>query len=94
MATAQDDGRTLIAETPFPSAEATQCPFPLYEAFRRESPVYQLPTGEYVISRHEDVFKVTRQPEIFSSHHSIYVDGYMQAATLEDHRNPDMTGRS
>jgi cytochrome P450 len=89
MATAQDDARTLIAETPFPSAKATQCPYPLYEAFREEGPVFQLPTGEFVISRHDDIFNVTRHPEIFSSHHSIYVDGYMKAATLEDHRNPD-----
>ena len=88
MATAKDDAHTLIAETPFPSAEATQCPYPLYQALRQQA-VYQLPTGEYVISKHADVFQVTRHPEIFSSHHSIYVDGFMQAATLEDYRNPD-----
>jgi cytochrome P450 len=89
MAVAKDDSRVLVAETPFPSAEATQCPYPLYEAFRQE-PICQLPTGEYVISRRADIFQVTRQPEIFSSHHSIYVDGYMQAATLDDYRNPDL----
>jgi cytochrome P450 len=76
----------LIAETAFPSAAVTQCPYPHYEAFL-EAPVYQLPTGEFVVSRHDDVFHVTRHPEIFSSHISVFEDGWSRTATLEDHAN-------
>ena len=73
----------------FPSAEVTKCPYPVYEALREAGPVYQLPTGEYVVSRHADIAELTRHPEIFSSHHSVSPDGWQKAATLADHENPD-----
>src|SRR5689334_3887804 len=76
----------LLEGKRFPSAEVTQCPYPIYQAFRAEAPVYQLPTGEYVISRHADVARLTRQTDVFSSHHSVFDDGWMRAATLDDHR--------
>jgi cytochrome P450 len=87
MATAHADEN--VHDVPFPSAEAMQCPYPLYNALRETEPLYQLSTGEYVISRHEDAQHVTRHPEIFSSHASVFEDGWMRAATLDDHRNPD-----
>lgn len=76
--------------TAFPSVEANQCPFPLYAHFREQGPIYRLATGEYVVSRHRDIVEITRQPAIFSSRHSIYVDGYLTAASLEDLDKPDL----
>jgi cytochrome P450 len=89
VATTPDDATRLLAETPFPSAQTTACPYPYYAALREAGPVYQLSTGEYVVSRHEDVFQVTRSPEIFSSRHSVFEDGWMRAATLEDLESED-----
>ena len=73
----------------FPSAEVTKCPYPVYHALREAGPVYQLPTGEYVVSHHADIAELTRHPEIFSSHHSVSPDGWQKAATLADHENPE-----
>jgi cytochrome P450 len=73
----------------FPSAEVTQCPYPVYRALQAESPVYQLPSGEYVISRHADIVRITRDTDSLSNHHSVMDDGWMRAATLEDHRSRD-----
>ncbi len=89
MATTRDDMATTLAETPFPSAEATSCPYAYYQALREQGPVYQLPTGEYVVSRHADIFQVTRHPELFSSRHSVFEDGWMRAATLDDLKSED-----
>jgi cytochrome P450 len=74
---------------PFPSAEVTQCPYPAYRALQEQAPVYQLPSGEYVITRHADVNRLTRDTAALSSHHSVMDDGYMRAATLADHEDPD-----
>ncbi len=89
MATTRNDVPRLLAETPFPSAEATQCPYPLYEALQEQAPVYRLPSGEYVISHHADIFHATRHPEIFSSRHTVSEDGWMRAATLADLERED-----
>ncbi len=78
----------VIAETPFPSAETMQCPYPLYTALQA-GPPGRLPTGEFAVSRREDILEVTRRPEVFSNHHSAYDNGWMRAATLVDHVNPD-----
>ena len=72
----------------FPSAEVTQCPYPVYSALQHRAPVYQLPTGEYVISRHADISHLTRDTGALSSHHSVSEDGWMRAATLEEARDP------
>jgi cytochrome P450 len=84
MTTKAHDAEQVVAETPFPSAETMACPYPYYKALHDAAPVNRLPSGEYVISRHADVFHATRHPEIFSSRHSVFVDGWMRAATLED----------
>src|SRR5206468_2812717 len=69
----------------FPSAAAMQCPYPRYAQLRREAPVHRRPgTNEYVVSRHADIFHVSRHPELFSSRHSVFEDGRMRAATLAD----------
>jgi cytochrome P450 len=41
------------------------------------------------VSRHEDIFYVTRNPQLFSSRHSVFEDGWMRAATLEDLESTD-----
>jgi cytochrome P450 len=68
----------------FPSAAVTQCPYPVYAALQKASAAYQLPSGEYVISRHADIVRLTRETELVSSKHSVMDDGWMRAATLED----------
>lgn len=85
------DAHRLIAETPFPSARTTREPYPYYAALRENAPIYRLPTGEYVLSRHADVLHVTRHPEIFSSRHCLFEDGRLRAATpadLQDDKRP------
>jgi cytochrome P450 len=89
VSTVEQRPEDLLQDKRFPSAEVTQCPFPVYSAFRRESPAYQLPSGEYVVSRHADILEITRKPEVFSSNHSVFEDGWMRAGTVEDHENPD-----
>ena len=50
------------------SPEVKQDPYPFYEAMRRESPVYRIPsTGFYAVSRYDDVMRVLKDPEVFSS---------------------------
>jgi cytochrome P450 len=89
VATTRDDASRLLAETPFPSAEATQCPYPLYSTLQEQGPVYLLDTGEYVLTRHADIFHATRHPEIFSSRHTVSEDGWMRASTLADLERTD-----
>lgn len=86
-----DAQRQSLDAIDFPSAEAMKCPFPLYARFREDAPVYKLPgRNEYVISRYDDIFAVTMNPEAFSNHSSIFENGYMRSGTLEDHVNPDI----
>lgn len=50
------------------SPAVTQDPYPYYEAMRRESPVYRIPSsGFYAVSRYDDVMRVLKDPEVFSS---------------------------
>ena len=53
----------------YPSPEGAECPFGIYDHWRAEAPVYQLPDRPniYVVSRYEDVRAVARDPETFSS---------------------------
>jgi cytochrome P450 len=80
---------TGLDEVPFPSAEATSCPFPLYEQLRERDPVHQLPTGEFVVTRHDLIVEAARNPEVFSSRHSVQAPDGMRIATAEDRRDPD-----
>ncbi len=85
MSTAPTD---LLAYTMFPSADVNQCPFAYYEALRKDAPIYKLPQrDEYVVSTHEDVYYITRHPELFSNRHSIIEkDGRVRAATPADRK--------
>ncbi len=88
MATVNDRIEELEGKV-FPSAEVTQCPYPAYAALQKRAPVYRVPTGEYVITRHADIARLTRDTEALSSHHSVSEDGWMRAATLEDYHSPE-----
>ncbi|WP_161787480.1 cytochrome P450 [Endozoicomonas numazuensis] len=46
-----------------------QNPYAFYKMIRDEHPVYQLPNGIYCISRYEDIVKVSRDTDCFSSTH-------------------------
>lgn len=53
----------------YPSVEGAECPFAVYELWRREAPVYRIPERPdvYVVSRYEDVVAVARDAATFSS---------------------------
>ena len=52
----------------FVDPEVQQCPFSVYDKLRREQPVYVDPTtGNYVLTRYEDVRKVALNPKLFSN---------------------------
>ena len=45
-----------------------ECPFDFYAALREQAPAYQIPMmGFWLVSRHEDVKKITSDPATFSS---------------------------
>jgi cytochrome P450 len=45
-----------------------ECPFDFYAALRAQAPAYQIPMmGFWLVSRHEDVKRITADPETFSS---------------------------
>ena len=58
------------ADFDYPSRQVLECPYGFYEALREEAPVYRIPSGEYVVSRWEDIVEVSRNQEVFSTHSS------------------------
>ena len=56
-----------LAEFEYPSAELIECPYPFYDALRAQAPVHQLPSGEYFVSRWEDVVEAARDTAVFSN---------------------------
>lgn len=52
----------------YPSLDLVECPYPYFTALHEEAPMYRVPeTGEYLVSRHEDILHVLKRPEIFSN---------------------------
>jgi cytochrome P450 len=51
----------------YPSPEVIECPFDFYESLRDHDRLYRLPSGEFLVSRYEDVVAVARSPERFSN---------------------------
>jgi cytochrome P450 len=55
----------------YPSEETLRCPYDFYEVLRDGAPVHRVTAADgsdlYLISRHEDVFSILRQPAVFSS---------------------------
>ena len=56
-----------ISTFEYPSAEVLEDPFPFYAALREEAPAHQLPTGEFLVSRYDDVAAAARNTELFSN---------------------------
>lgn len=48
-----------------PTDELIRCPYPAYDALRNEQPVYQAPSGEYVVSRYDDIVEVFKNQALF-----------------------------
>ena len=48
--------------------EVQKCPYDAYATLRQECPVYQMPsTGQYLVTLHDDLREVLRQPDLFSN---------------------------
>jgi len=59
---------TVRGDCPYPSLESVPCPYPIFDTQLEKG--VQVPQKEgdpYLISRHETISKILRQPEIFSS---------------------------
>ncbi len=56
-----------ITEFDYPSEELIECPYPFYDALREQAPVHQLPSGEYFVSRWEEVVEAARNTAVFSN---------------------------
>ena len=56
-----------IAIDPF-DPQISKNPYPHYERLRREAPVYRSePSGFFMVTRYDDVMRVFKQPDLFSS---------------------------
>jgi cytochrome P450 len=57
-----------VADAVYPSLDLAECPYPFYDHLLREAPVYRVPqTGEWLVTRHDDVQYVMRNWEVFSA---------------------------
>ena len=59
----------MSLEVNYPSIEGAQCPYDVYAYWQESAPVYQIPDHPnwYVVSRYEDILRILRTPELFSS---------------------------
>jgi cytochrome P450 len=64
---------TTTGTAEYPSVEAAECPFPIYDRLRNEAPVYQLPDrpNMYFLTRYEDIRAVLGDPASFTSEHHL-----------------------
>jgi cytochrome P450 len=60
---------SAAVEIDYPSTHGAECPYSVYEFWRGEAPVYNIPDRPHiwVVSRYEDVKYVAQHPEVFSS---------------------------
>jgi cytochrome P450 len=74
----------------FPSGEIMTSPFSFYAELRALGPVVRLASRqeEFVITRHDALSGVARQPDLFLNGHSVTEEGYLRRATLADN-DPD-----
>lgn len=56
-----------VEDFEYPSVDVLENPYPFYEVLRDQEPVHRLPSGEFLITRYEDVLAVVRDTETFSS---------------------------
>jgi cytochrome P450 len=59
--------QATVDQFEYPSHEVVTCPYPFYSALREQSPVHRLPSGDYLVSRWEDLVHVAKHPELFSN---------------------------
>lgn len=72
---------------PFPSYEIARCPYPFYDV-AREEPIYQVPdTGNFIVTKFEDVAQVLSNNELFSSASVLMQDGEHRACTVDEARH-------
>lgn len=77
---------------PYPSPELCVDPYAYFASLRETGPVLKVPgRDEFLVSRHEDVVHVMKQPEAFSNLVFLIEDGAVRTATLADVR-PDRAG--
>ena len=80
------------AQIVYPSAEVSPYPYEHFAALRHDAPVHRVPgRNEYLVSRHEDIVAVMRQPDLFSNLVFLTEGGNVRAATLAD-VNPRRVG--
>jgi cytochrome P450 len=73
------------ADIVYPSPEVAPCPYGTLGDLRREAPIHLVPgSGDYLVSRREDILHVLRNPETFSNVTYVLEDGMTRAATLQD----------
>ena len=59
---------TVTAAVGYPSPAHAECPYPLYDELRRDLPVVRVEeTGDYLVTRFEDVHFALSRPDLFSS---------------------------
>jgi cytochrome P450 len=56
-----------VEDFSYPAPETVECPYPFYSAARAQGPVTQLPTGQFFVSRYEEVVRVAMEPATFSN---------------------------
>ena len=75
----------------FDPLEARQLddPYPIYRALRDDAPCQQAPSGVWTVSRYEDVMRVLKTPEIFSSRAMLSV---LLRIARDDSSGPSLEG--
>jgi cytochrome P450 len=75
----------------FDPLEARQLddPYPIYRALRDDAPCQQAPSGVWTVSRYEDVMRVLKTPEIFSSRAMLSV---LLRIVRDDSSGPSLEG--
>ena len=68
-----------LLASPYPTPELVECPYAYYAALREHAPVHRLPSGDFLVSRWEDVVHVDRHPELFSNFIGPLNPGFDQA---------------
>ncbi len=73
------------AEIVYPSPAVAPCPYATLATLRADAPIHKVEgSGDYLVSRREDILHVLRHPEQFSNVSYVLEDGMTRAATLDD----------
>jgi cytochrome P450 len=72
------------------SASFYDNPYPIYAALRRHAPVYPLPTGGYLLTRHADCVSVYKDAAAFSSDKKVEFGPKYGATPLFEHHTTSL----